>query len=176
MSAHNPAFNEEHIPLAYLITFRCYGTWLHGDARGSTDRHQNKYDTTFIAPDRNWQRYSAFKLKHPPVKLDATMRAIVETALVETCEVRGWLLRAHNVRTNHVHAVVTAGCHAKFILNALKANATRHLRNAAYWNVTHSPWADKGSNRYLWTERSIDLALDYVLNHQGDDLADFQEA
>ena len=27
-------WNDTGIPLAYLITFRCYGTWLHGDARG----------------------------------------------------------------------------------------------------------------------------------------------
>ena len=31
MSAHSPDFIEEHIPLAYLITFRGYGAWLHGE-------------------------------------------------------------------------------------------------------------------------------------------------
>ena len=25
-------------PLAYFITFTCYGNWLHGDERGSVDR------------------------------------------------------------------------------------------------------------------------------------------
>jgi len=30
--------DNERIPLAYLITFRSYGTWLHGDERGSVDR------------------------------------------------------------------------------------------------------------------------------------------
>jgi len=24
-------FNEDHTPVGYLITFRSYGTWLHGD-------------------------------------------------------------------------------------------------------------------------------------------------
>ena len=28
-----------NFPLAYLITVRCYGTWLHGDDRLSVDRH-----------------------------------------------------------------------------------------------------------------------------------------
>src|SRR6185369_556860 len=28
-------WNDTDIPLAYLITFRSYGTWLHGDDRGS---------------------------------------------------------------------------------------------------------------------------------------------
>ena len=31
-------WNDTDIPLAYLISFRCYGTWLHGDERGSIDR------------------------------------------------------------------------------------------------------------------------------------------
>ena len=28
-------------PSGYLITFHTYGTWLHGDSRGSTDRINN---------------------------------------------------------------------------------------------------------------------------------------
>ena len=31
-----PVWNDTDTPLAYLITFRSYGTWLHGDERGST--------------------------------------------------------------------------------------------------------------------------------------------
>jgi hypothetical protein len=30
-------WNDRDIPLAYLTTFRCYGTWLHGDDRGSVE-------------------------------------------------------------------------------------------------------------------------------------------
>jgi len=28
-------WNDTDIALAHLITFRCHGTWLHGDERGS---------------------------------------------------------------------------------------------------------------------------------------------
>jgi len=66
-------WNDTDLPLGYLITFRCYGTWLHGDERGSK---------------------------------------------------------------------------------------------------SHSPWADKGSKRHLWNERSLALAIDYVINGQGGDLPD----
>jgi hypothetical protein len=31
-------WNDTDLPLGYLITFRCYGSWLHGDKRGSIDR------------------------------------------------------------------------------------------------------------------------------------------
>src|SRR5207253_10119374 len=27
-------WNDTDTPLAHMITFRCYGTWLHGDVRG----------------------------------------------------------------------------------------------------------------------------------------------
>ncbi len=30
------------LPLAYFITFHCYGTWLQGDAPGSVDRSHNQ--------------------------------------------------------------------------------------------------------------------------------------
>jgi len=37
-------FQDRNEHLAYLITFRCYGTWLHGDERGSIDRRTyNRY-------------------------------------------------------------------------------------------------------------------------------------
>jgi hypothetical protein len=37
-------FQDRSQPLGYLITIRSYGTWLHGDARGSMDRRNyNKF-------------------------------------------------------------------------------------------------------------------------------------
>src|SRR5881296_1928266 len=41
-------WNDTDIPLAHLITFRCYGTWLHGDKRDSIDRFHNRYKTPYI--------------------------------------------------------------------------------------------------------------------------------
>ena len=102
-------WNETGIPLAYLITFRCYGTWLHGDERGSVDEFNNKYDMPFLPPNKKWNEFNKEILKYPPVKLDSEMRNAVESALRETCEIRGWQLLAINVRTNHAHSVVTVG-------------------------------------------------------------------
>jgi len=173
MSAHNPDFNEEHTPLAYLITFRSYGTWLHGDERGSVDRHQNRYGTPYIAPNKPWRQYNERLLKHQPVELTALHRTAVDAAIRDTCDKRGWLLHAVNVRTNHVHTVVTAGCKPEVALNAFKANATRQMRETGCWQFEHSPWAERGSRRYLWTERHVELAIDYVINGQGDELPNF---
>jgi hypothetical protein len=123
-------FNEEHIPLAYLITFRCYATWMHGDERGSVDRARNQYGTPFIPQNDGWREYSTHLTKREPATLDAAQRAAVDLAIRETCEIRCWLLRAINVRSNHVHAVVSALVRPELILTALKANSTRQMRAA----------------------------------------------
>ncbi|MGH9961065.1 MAG: hypothetical protein ACREBC_28755 [Pyrinomonadaceae bacterium] len=70
---------------------------------------------------------------------------------------------------------MTAQKKAALVLNALKANATRQLRQDGLWPHPFSPWADKGSKRLSWNERSVARAIDYVLNGQGDDLPDFDE-
>ena len=167
-------WNETGIPLAYLITFRCYGTWLHGDERGSVDEFNNKYETQFLPPNKKWHEFNRSKLNYEPVKLNAEMRNAVEAAVRETCEIRGWRLAAINVRTNHIHTVVAVGkASSKKVLSAFKANATRKMRENKCWLFEHSPWADKGSRRYLWTEKSIEIAIDYVINGQGKPLPDF---
>jgi hypothetical protein len=106
-------------------------------------------------------------LKQPPVKLDRKRREVVERAVKETCKIRGWVLQALNVRTNHVQCVVSANCKPEPVLNALKANATRELREAGCWNSCLSPWALKGSRRYLWDEGAVTEAVCYVLYEQG---------
>ena len=37
--------------LAYFITFVSYGTWLHGDQRGSVDRNHNVFATPLLPHD-----------------------------------------------------------------------------------------------------------------------------
>ena len=167
-------WNDTDIPLAYLITFRSYGTWLHGDERGSVDSEHNRYKSPYALPNQNRQRYNESTLKGEPVILNAAQRASVEQAIRETCSHRNWLLHAFNIRTNHVHTVVSIGVKKpELALNAFKANATRQMREDRCWQFDHSPWVDKGSKRYLWNERSVGLAIEYVLYGQGNDLPDF---
>ncbi len=167
-------WNDTDIPLAYLITFRCYRTWLHGDERGSIDRLHNQYQSPFIESNKNWHQYNEQQLKGEVVILNAKPRNTVEEAIREVCEYRNWLLRAINVRTNHVHTVVSIGTvKPERALNDFKSYATRRMRKNGCWLSENSPWADKGSKRRLWNERSIELAVDYVINGQGDELPNF---
>ena len=108
MTHSHREFNDDHTPLAYLITFRCYGTWLHGDSRGSVDRFHNRYGSPLIAPNRRWLQHNERAQKRPPVNLNRRRRAAVKEAIKEVCRIRRWQLWTCNIRTNHVHTVVTA--------------------------------------------------------------------
>ena len=77
-------FSNEPIPLGYFITFRCYGSWLHGRA-GSVDRFHNAYGTKRLARDRARLQYNQRLLKRPQVKLGADRRAATLLAVKETC-------------------------------------------------------------------------------------------
>jgi REP element-mobilizing transposase RayT len=94
----------------------------------------------------------------------------VKEAIRETCKIRQWCLWAVNVRTNHVHAVVTAHCAPEIVLIALKANATRKMRETRCWHSGKTPWAKRGSKRRLWTEQQLSEAIAYVEYEQGESL------
>jgi len=163
-------FDDNEFPLAYLITFRCYGTWVHGDNRGSVDRKQNVYGTSKIAPNPSLQKSDAKQLKHPPQRLDARKRKVVEKAVREVCEHRKYILRAINVRTNHVHTVVTAARKPEPVLIAFQAYSTRALRKQGLSPPGVKPWSRHGSTTYLWKQRDVEKGIEYVLLGQGDEL------
>ncbi len=77
-------WNDTDLPLGYLITFRSYGTWLHGDERGSTDRFHNVYKSLHIPANERWKQHNTNKLKSESLILTAGQRQSVETAIRET--------------------------------------------------------------------------------------------
>ena len=164
-------WEDNPFPLAYLITFRCYGTWLHGDERGAMDRRSNnRYGTPRIPANRALRESDQAYLKQPPVILDATQRDAVEIAIREVCQNRNYRLLALNVRTNHVHVVVAAACKPESILSTFKAYTSRRLREAGLCSNSQILWSRHGSTQYLWKPQRVELAIDYVVNGQGEEL------
>jgi len=137
-------FPNEQIPLGYLITFRSYGTWLHGDKRGSVDRFHKRFGTPRIPHNEQWKKYNRNLLSQSPVKLSRPQRVTIEEAIRQTCKFRKWEFWVTNIRTSHVHTVVSAPCKPEKILAAFKANATQKLREAGCWNSSKSPWVERG--------------------------------
>jgi len=148
-------FQDRSSPVGYLITFRCYGTWLHGDEHSSVDRRHRVYGTPGLQPSELRRKHDRDLLKQPPVRLNSRQREVVKGAIHETCTIRGWQLWSVNIRTNHVHVVVSANKKPEAVLSALKANATRAMREAGLWTSDLRPWEFRGSKNYLWSEKPI---------------------
>ena len=152
-------------PIAYLITWTTYGTWLHGDERGSFDRRGN-----YVPPDPARREAAAAKLTEDPVYLTPDQRAVVDALLVDACSRRGWVLHARNVRTNHVHAVVSApvaGDHVRTRLKTLAAGRlTEHagLQPSTGKNGARKWFTEKGNVEEIWDDRHLEEAVNYVVD------------
>jgi REP element-mobilizing transposase RayT len=153
--------------LAYFISFRAYGTWLHGHPEGSVDDEHNKPDTPLLPADPARASRESGALKHPPVELDAERRFVVDAAIRSVCAHRGWRLRALHVRSTHVHVVVSAAPAPERVMNDFKAWSTRRMREAGALPREIEPWSYHGSTRYLNTPTSLQRAIDYTLHEQG---------
>jgi len=153
-------FNE---PLAYLITFTCYGTWLHGDKRGSVDKEHNTYQSDFVPPNDNRKNVRMEQLTCQPVVLDNKERKIVGNKIIDVCQHRQWKLHASCVNTNHVHIVVSGVFPPEKIMADIKAYTTRELRSLR--EKSSKIWTQGGSTRYLWNEKSLVVACEYVQKH-----------
>jgi hypothetical protein len=132
-------WNDTDEPLAYLITFRTYGTWLAGDERGSIDKYHNTFGGPRAVPSDLRENCHANRLKSPSFTLNANARKIVESAILEVCQFRSWPLIALSVRTNHAHVVSRGDASSGKMLNTFKAYSTRRLREHGEWNLEHSP-------------------------------------
>jgi REP element-mobilizing transposase RayT len=155
-------------PIAFLITFRCYGTWFHGDERGSVGKKgSNRYGGPKIVSSEVLPEMEASALTSPPYELGVRERKIVEYAIREVCEFRSYPLVAVNVRTNHAHVVVGNGGNVERMMDSFKAYSTRALRKAGLVENGRKIWSRHGSTRYLWNDGHLAAAVDYVLNGQG---------
>lgn len=155
-------------PLAYLITWTTYGSWLHGDVRGSVQQGQ----PGILPPDHVREAADCQRMTEEPVRLSPAQREIVETTIREHCALRGWTLHAVNPRSNHVHVVVTAEATPERVLTQLKSWCARRLSDHAglAWqprNGRRRWWTEHGSTRYLNDESHLANAIRYVVERQG---------
>jgi REP element-mobilizing transposase RayT len=162
-------------PLAYFITFTCYGTWLHGDERGSVDVDHNASGTPLVPPDRERHGREQNGLAEAVYCLDVPRRQVTLEAMCEIARRKAWTLHAVHVRSNHVHVVVTAPGEPERVMNDLKTAASRRLNKAFPAERDRTRWTRHGSTRYLWTEEAISEKVHYVVHGQGEPMARFPE-
>ncbi len=162
-------FEENEFPIAYLLTFRTYGTWLHGDERTSIRRTRtSKTERKRIYPNIPLEEKMSDEMDQEPFVLDLKQRKVVEAAIKEVCNYRKYKLFAANVRSNHAHSVIGARIKPERIVDSLKAYSTRRLREQGLIDEVTTVWSRGRSRRYLWKPRHLDAAIDYVLYCQSD--------
>ena len=158
-------------PLAFFITFTCYGAWLHGDERGSVDGFHNVPGTPFLPPDPERRQHEAEACE--VYLLDQSRRAIALEATKAIAVRKLWQLWAVHIRSNHVHVVVSAPGPVERVMNDIKAAISRRL-NKAYPDEENSKrWTRHGSTRYLWNADQLAAATHYVIEGQGDPMEVF---
>jgi REP element-mobilizing transposase RayT len=149
-------FNADD-PIAYLITWTTYGTWLPGDERG----WQKWGEGVVQAPNAFLKATAESRMKEPQFALSAADREIVEQIVAKHCEFRDWKLHKVNARSNHVHVVVTApGYKPEVVRDQFKAWCTRELKK---WHSHRERfWTEGASCRYLNYEDDLHAAIEYA--------------
>jgi len=148
--------------LAYFLTWTTYGTWLHGNPKGSVDRHNAACGMEFHPPNRDWEQASRNRMKHPKVVLSPKARKVVERTVCQHCEYRAWELIAVNCLPTHIHLIVSADeVTPERVMTELKAYATRALRREKLIEKG-KVWTRGGSTRYLHSESALNSTIRYV--------------
>src|SRR5262245_50458554 len=140
MNTREAAVSE---PLAYHITWTTYGTWLSGDARGWVKGGEagiREGDTELEAEMRA-------RMTEELVTLTEAQRGLVEATIRAHAAFRGWHLHAVNVRTNHVHVVVTADRHPDEVMEQFKAWCSRRLSEQL--GRKRKWWTEHGSTKWI---------------------------
>jgi REP element-mobilizing transposase RayT len=151
--------------LAFLLTWTTYGTWLHGDERGSIERVGRT--SRVLDPNASLEAHERDLLSHRECTLDGSRRDVVRAAITRHCEFRGWCRHALAVRTNHVHVVVSCRCPPDRAMIEFKAYATRALRDEGLVGREQHVWSRHGSTRHLHFDEALHGAIRYVLEGQG---------
>jgi REP element-mobilizing transposase RayT len=147
-------------PIAYFLTWTTYGTWLPGDERGWYAK-----PGIWSPGDARLQQWSELLMTEDAFRLNPHQRSIVEAAIEQHCQYRGWLFHAVHARSNHVHALVTAtSVDPDIVLTQFKARCTRKLREAyPELKDRQHHWTENGSKRKVFTEPALQDVLAYVV-------------
>ena len=153
-------FNPED-PIAYFLTWTTYGTWLPGDERGwhSTESRDPEQ------PVRGYVIHSQYLMKETEFRLTPELRKTIHTCILDHCAFRTWTVHALNVRSNHIHIVLTAKrFRPEKIRDQLKSWCTRTL--SAVGVNRNRFWTQGGSCRWINQEDDLWAAISYVRDSQ----------
>jgi REP element-mobilizing transposase RayT len=162
--------------MTYFITFSCYGTHIHGDPEGSVDRNHNHYGAPLVGPNPHLLAAERRLMTQQPYEMDEPRRNAILAAIIDRCHQGDWHILAAHVRSNHVHVVVDGKDKPEFVMSQLKSAASRRLNDLGFDDRTRKRWARHGSTRTLWDRETIEKAIAYVVDGQGEPMSLFVTA
>jgi hypothetical protein len=160
--------------MTYFITFPCYGTHMHGALEGSVDRNHNRYGAPFAQSNPRLMAAELHLMDQPPYQMDEPRRQAALAGIVDRCVRHHWNLLAAHVRANHAHIIVEGQEKPEFMMTQLKCAASRRLNDLGLDRPNRKRWARHGSTRHLFSRESIQRAIRYVLEGQGDAMSTFR--
>ena len=162
---------------AYFLTFRTYGTWLHGDERGSVSRENNQYGRPLITPHANLRKQMQSNMSEPALQFSsAEQRQTVLQSIIDTCNYNHWILFAAHVRIEHVHLVLQSSSSKEDAQRIIKCYATKDLKKYhSELSQRNHFWSRHGSTKNIWAPESLFPALYYVIKQQGEPMALFYD-
>jgi REP element-mobilizing transposase RayT len=167
---------KTQFPFAYFLNFRTYGTWLHGDERGSTSHRNNQYHTPFITPNDKLQQNMRNHMTESAFQLTASQQHTVLHAIIDTCQYNHWILYAAHVRIEHVHLVLQSSTTKEETQKIIKTYATKYLKKQHHELVHREHiWSRHGSTKNIWASVDLFPALYYVVKKQGEPMALFYD-
>ncbi|MEZ6139138.1 MAG: transposase [Zavarzinella sp.] len=151
--------------MIYHIIWTTYGTWLHGDERGSL----KKGIPIIQPPDPSVVEAMRTKMTAEKVLLSKSQQLIVTDTIVEVCKWKQWQLFALAVVVNHVHIVLASDKEGKQTHNQLKAWCSRRLtetlteHNIKQGFEQPKKWfTERGYIRIIENETYLEEAVKYV--------------
>jgi REP element-mobilizing transposase RayT len=109
-------------------------------------------------------------MKQEPYCLNKADRATVLASMRECCTYRRWTLLAGHVRSTHVHVIVEANIPPEPIMGEFKRYTSRALNTVT---APRKHWSRHGSTRWLWSDKEVQQAMQYVIEEQGEPMAWF---
>ena len=155
--------------LAYHLIWSTYGTWLPGDSRGWIKPNYQGVQE----PDPKLEQDARSLMAEAEVVMSPAQRVLIELTIQDHCRIRNWQLHAFNVRTNHIHVVVTADRDAVEVRNQLKAWCSRRLsdecglKKAVAVKAGRRRWfTEGGEQKRIENEEYLQNAIRYAIEGQ----------
>lgn len=130
-----------------MLTWRSYGTWVAGDARGHA----------------GLARYSREQMQGNAVRLNGRARKLVHDAIAQEAKRWGEKIEALAVCSDHVHVVVRYGRQPidEFV-SACKAAGRLALKGEG---LEGRVWAKGYDKRFCFDEGAMEARIGYVEEH-----------